>query len=150
MDQANQTIMITGIIAASSGLLGAIIGSVVGPLVSSVLDRRRQDSILKKEAARQQLEIYRPLYEKLIIMPDQDPEHYFSEWEEDEFSEWLSKAVDLMLPNLHLLSNEMLSKIHSYRESLANPAYDCEADVRWLYTHIQNKFESIRKELKIE
>lgn len=149
MNETNQTILITGIISASSGLVGAAIGSIATLLVSSVLEKRKQDLTLKKEAARQQLEIYRPLYEKLIIMPDQDPEHYFSDWNDNEFREWLSKAIDLMIPNLHLLPTEILTKIQGFRENATREEYDCEPDVRWLYRHIQEKFESIRKELKI-
>lgn len=151
MNQADQSLVVlAAIIAASSGILGIIIGTVFGPWIGSIFEKRKQVSQRKIEALRQQLEVYRPLYEKLVIMPQQDPEHYFSEWDDDEFRDWLATAIDLMLPNLHLLPSEVLEKIHEYRESTATDHYDCEADVRWLYKHISDRFRYLRKQLGID
>ena len=146
MNQADNS----AIIAAISGIVGIIIGTVLGPFIGFILDKRKEISQRKIEALKQQLDVYRPLYEKLVIMPEQDPEHYLCDWEDDEFRNWLSKAVDLMLPNLHLLPNEVLDKIHGYRESTATDHYDCESDVRWLYQHIIDRFKYLRKQLSID
>jgi hypothetical protein len=149
VNQADQT-MLTAIIAAFSGIAGIIIGTILAPWIGWFFDKRKQASQQKIDALRKQLEVYRPLYEKLVIMPQKDPEHYFCDWEEAEFHDWLSTAVDLMLPNLHLLPNEVLEKIHGYRETTVTDHFSCESDVRWLYKHIEDKFKDLRKQLKIE
>lgn len=83
-------------------------------------------------------------------MPHKDPEHYFIDWEDDEFRDWLRQALDIMLPKLHLLPNEVLAKIHRYRETLTDPMYNAEQEVRWLYTHIETRFNYLRNLLGID
>lgn len=138
------------IVGASAGLVGVIIGALLGPWASGRVEKQRQETQLRIDAKRKQLEIYRQLYQDLVIMPDQDPEHYFSEWDDREFNEWLSKAVDKLMPNLQWVPDEVLEKLHGYRELSATDQYDCEHEVRWLYGRIHDKFNSLRQELKIE
>ena len=131
-------------------VFGAILGSVIRPLINDLLGIQRTRRQRKEESQRQQLlELYKPLYLELVIIPDQDPEHYFSEWDEEEFHEWLNRALRLMLPKLYLLPDELLPKIYGWRETASRIDHDAEDDVRWLYKHIDEKFKSLRKELNI-
>jgi hypothetical protein len=141
------------IIMASSAFLGAVIGATVRPLFDHLVQRWQQKSAWRRQALEQQLnELYRPLYEKMVIMPRQDPTHYFIDWEEDEFKKWLTDALDIIIPKLHLVPDEILSKIHGWRETVAlGPEFDvsAETDTRFLYSHIDGYFHFLRKELGI-
>lgn len=131
----------------------ALIGVVIGAILPSILTHWQRKRVWRREALQQQLnELYRPLYEKMVIMPGTDPMHYFSDWEEEEFRKWLVDALDMLIPKLHLLPDEILGKIHGWRETVAwGPESDVstEPDVRFLYDHIDKYFHFLRKELGI-
>jgi hypothetical protein len=146
MDQS--TYIMVGIIAAIASFIGAILGSVVRPLIDWGIESRRQKPKQQRELYQKQLEAYKPLYEKLVIMPDSPPEHYFSEWSDEEFFEWLSTALNLLLPYTDILPHELYEKIPGYTETVGCHD-DCEADVRWLFKHIKERYTYLRKELKI-
>ena len=133
-----------------AGFGGAILGALVRPFIEALLVGRRQKIEWKREALEEQLrELYRPLYENFVIMPHDAPEHYFSDWEDEEFQTWLTRALDVMIPKLHLLPDEVLGRIHTMRESLGYGGDEVEREVRWLYKHIDAKFNEIRKQLGI-
>jgi hypothetical protein len=79
---------------ALSGFCGAIFGAVLGPIVEHWATGRRQRSRWRRLSLMSQLNnVYRPLYEKYVVMPRRDPEHYFSDWGPAEFTEWLQGAL---------------------------------------------------------
>jgi len=131
----------------------ALVGVVIGAILSSILNHWQRKRTWKREALQQQLsELYRPLYEKMVIMPGTDPMHYFSDWEEEEFRKWLGDALDMVIPKLHLVPDEVLSKLHGWREAVTlGPefGFSAEPEVRFLYNHIEKQFRSLRKELGI-
>lgn len=131
----------------------ALIGVIIGAILSSILTYWRRKRVWRREALQQQLnELYRPLYEKMVIMPGTDPMHYFSDWEEEEFRKWLVDALRMIIPKLHLLPDEILGKIHGWRETVAwgsESGVSTEPDVRFLYDHIDKYFHFLRKELGI-
>ncbi|MCJ7791272.1 MAG: hypothetical protein MUP49_02490 [Dehalococcoidia bacterium] len=80
----------------------ALIGVVIGAILPSILNHWQRKRMWRREALQQQLnELYRPLYEKMVIMPETDPMHYFSDWEDEEFRKWLADALDMIIPKLH-------------------------------------------------
>ena len=131
----------------------ALVGVVIGAILSSVLNHWQRKRMWRREALQQQLtELYRPLYEKMVIMPKADPMHYFGDWEDEEFRKWLADALDMIIPKLHLLPDEILGKIHEWRETVAwepEGGGSTEPDVRFLYDHIYKYFHFLRKELGI-
>jgi hypothetical protein len=131
----------------------ALAGIAVGAILSYILTRRQRKREWKREALQQQLnELYRPLYEKMIIMPGTDPTHYFADWEEEEFRKWLAEALQIIIPKLHLLPDEILGKIHGWRETLVlgqDSGISTEPIVEFLYDHIDKYFHFLRKELGI-
>ena len=131
----------------------ALAGIVVGAVLSYILTRWQRKREWKREALEQQLnELYRPLYEKMIIMPGTDPMHYFSDWEEEEFRKWLLDALQIIIPKLHLLPNEILDRIGRWQETLAygeESGVSTEPDVQFLYDHIDKYFHFLRKKLDI-
>ena len=141
------------IIMASAAFLGAVIGATVRPLFDHLVQKRQRKSVWRRQALEQQLnELYRPLYETMVIMPKTDPMHYFIDWEEEEFKKWLGDALDIIIPKLHLVPDGILNKLHGWRESVAlGPEYgvSAEPDVRFLYDHIEKHFLFLRKELGI-
>ena len=136
----------------SSGIF-ALIGVVMGVVLTFIFTHWQRNREWKREALQQQLnELYRPLYEKMVIMPGTDPTHYFIDWEEEEFRKWLTGALDMIIPKLHLLPDEILGKIHGWRETVAwgpESGVSAEPDVRFLYDHIDKYFHSLRKKLGI-
>lgn len=85
-------------------------------------------------------------------MPERDPMHYFSDWNDEEFRKWLADALDMIIPRLHLLPDEILGKIHGWREAVAwgpEGSVSAESDVIFLYDHIDKYFHFLRKELGI-
>ncbi len=141
------------IIMASAAFLGAVIGATVRPLFDHLVQRWQQRSVWRRQTLEQQLnELYRPLYEKMVIMPKADPTHYFIDWEEEEFKRWLGDALDIIIPKLHLVPDEILSKVHGWRETVAlGPEFGVSAktDTKFLYDHIEKHFHFLRKELGI-
>lgn len=58
------------IITALAGFFGAVVGAVSPPLLGYLFQKKQH----KKEVLKEQLnELYRPLYEKFVIMPNHDP-----------------------------------------------------------------------------
>ncbi len=141
------------ITVASAGLLGAVIGATVRPLFDHLFQRWQRKSTWRLQALQQQLnELYRPLYEKMVIMPKADPMHYFIDWEEEEFRKWLIDALDIIIPKLHLVPDEILSEVHGWRERVTlGPEFgvSTEPDTKFLYDHIKKHFRFLRKELGI-
>lgn len=135
------------------GGIFALAGVIVGAILPSILRHWQRRKEWRREALHQQLdELYRPLYEKLVIMPGSDPMHYFADWEEDEFRKWLADALEMIIPKLHLLPDEILGKIHSWREALAwgeDMGISTQPIVGLLYDHIDKHFHFLRKELGI-
>lgn len=131
----------------------ALVGVVIGAILSSALSRWQRKKEWRREALLQQLnELYRPLYEKMVIMPGTDPMHYFIDWEEEEFRKWLVDTLNMIIPKLHLLPDEILGKIHGWRETVAlgtESGVSVEPDMRFLYDHIDRYFHFLRKELGI-
>ena len=131
----------------------ALIGVVTGVILSFIFTHWQRKRQWKREALQQQLnELYRPLYEKMVIMPGTDPMHYFDDWEEEEFRKWLEDALKMIIPKLHLLPNEILDRIHGWRETIAwgeEAGVSTESDVRFLYDHIYKYFHFLRKKLDI-
>ena len=85
-------------------------------------------------------------------MPKTDPTHYFVDWKEEEFRKWLGDALDMVIPKLHLVPDEILSKVHGWRETVTlgpESGFSAEPEVRFLYDHIEKQFRSLRKELGI-
>ena len=82
-------------------------------------------------------------------MPDRDPEHYFSEWTDEEFHDWLHRALDVLIPKLHLLPEDILRKLHGFREVAFNRGFDAEPDVKWLYSRMEEAFDQTRQDLGI-
>lgn len=136
--------------SAIAALIGVIVGTVLGPILEYLLKKRMHDKKWKRESLEKQLnELYRPLYEKCVIMPDEDPEHYFCDWDNDEFNKWLNKTLNIMIRKIDLVPNEVLDKIHNLRGTAGRPYYEAEKDVRSLYKHIDKKFKYLRKKLEI-
>ena len=70
----------------------------------------------------------------------------------EEFRKWLRDALDIIIPKLHLVPDEILSKVHGWRETVilgAEFGISAEPDVRFLYDHIDKYFHFLRKELGI-
>jgi hypothetical protein len=89
---------------ASAAFLGAVIGATVRPLFDHLVQKWQQKSAWKRQTLEQQLsELYRPLYEKMVILPETDPTHYFIDWEEEEFKKWLRDALKIIISKLHLV-----------------------------------------------
>lgn len=142
------------VIIAATAVFAAVIGATIRPLFDHFLQKSQRKRAWKRQALEQQLnELYRPLYEKMVIMPGTDPTHYFIDWDEEEFRKWLGEALDIIIPKLHLVPDEMLSEVHQWRETvaMAGPEWgvSAEPDVRFLYDHIEKHFRFLRKELGI-
>ena len=142
------------VVTVSAAFLGAVIGATVRPLFDHLVRKWQRQSDWRRQALEQQLnELYRPLYEKMVVMPQKDPLHYFSDWGEEEFTKWLQDALDIIIPKLHLVPDELLSRIHEWRETATwgEPArgVSAESEVRFLYDHIEKHFRLLRKELGI-
>lgn len=136
-------------IEAMIGMAGILVGAFLGPTLQFFFNKLTRNDSWKRESLEKQLkQLYRPLYEKCVILADSDPEHYFCDWDSEEFRDWLRNALNIIIPKIDLASDEILEKIHSMREN-ACESYDAEKDVRYLYQHIDKKFCSLRKELKI-
>lgn len=150
---ANLDLFWSIITVASAGLLGAVIGATVRPLFDHLVQTWQRKSVWRRQALEQQLnELYRPLYEKMVIMPKTDPTHYFIDWEEEEFRKWLGEALEIIIPKLHLMPDGMLSKVHGWRETVTlglEHGVSAEPDVKFLYDHIEKHFLFLRKELGI-
>ena len=82
-------------------------------------------------------------------MPNKDPEYYFSEWDNEEFHDWLQDAIKMLIPKLHLLPDDVLERLHGLREVAVRLEHDAESEVQWLYSRITQAFDATRKELKI-
>jgi hypothetical protein len=131
-------------------LLGTAIGAIVPAFVSGKVQARQRKTEWKREALLEQLNgLYRELYLQCCIIPDQHPEHYFSEWESQEFTDWLDMAIKLILPKLHLAHDQIVEKLYYWREIAADPGQVAEPSVRELYKHIDSHFKYLRKELCI-
>ena len=138
------------IIASASGLLGALIGAIVPTIVSEKVQDRQRKTEWKREALLEQLNgLYRELYLQCCIIPDQHPEHYFVEWERDEFHAWLNKAIEIILPKLHFASDQIVDRLYYWREIASDSRQNAEPSVRELYSHIDSHFKYLRKELCI-
>jgi len=138
------------VIASGSALLGASIGAILPALVSGKVQGKQRRLEWKREALLEQLNcLYKELYIECCIIPVQHPEHYFNEWERIEFNEWLSHAIDLILPKLHYAQDEIVDRIYLWREIAADPGNNAEPAVRELYGLIDGYFQFLRKELCI-
>jgi len=138
------------VILAGAAFLGAVVGATVRPLFDHLVQKWQRKSVWRRQALEQQLnELYRPLYEKMVIMPERDPFDYFCDWEKEDFTRWLQEALRIIIPRLHLLPDEILAKVHEWREVSSWPEFDAEPAVRYLYNHIDERFRLLRKELGI-
>ena len=61
-------------------------------------------------------------------------------------------ALDIIIPKLHLVPDEILSEVHGWRERVTlGPEFgvSTEPDTKFLYDHIEKHFRFLRKELGI-
>lgn len=87
-------------------------------------------------------------------MPKCDPEYGYEweNWKKEDFAHWLTEALDIIVPKIHLAPDEILEKIHRLRENAVRSLredWSVEKDAEYLYTHIKKHFHLLRKELEI-
>lgn len=127
-----------------------MIGAVVPAFVSGKVQDRQRKTEWKREALLEQLNgLYKELYLQCYIMPNRHPEHYFTDWNRKEFNTWLNKAVEIILPQLHLAPEPIIRKLGYWQEIAYDSRYNAEESVKELYDHIEQYFMYLRKELCI-